>query len=77
MLLDLSEPMTVVKVPCPRCKKPSVFAASNPFRPFCCERCKMIDLGNWAAEDYKIPAEDSPSFEDDEMSAGNDPDDHS
>jgi len=73
MLLDLSEPMTVVKVFCPRCKKPSTYGASNPFRPFCSERCKLIDLGSWAAEDYKIPAEDSPSFEDDEMSAGNDP----
>lgn len=74
MLFDLAESMAV-KVFCPRCKKPSTLAASNPFRPFCSERCKLIDLGSWAAEDYKIPAEDSPSFEDDEMSAGNDPHD--
>lgn len=27
----------------------------NPFRPFCSERCKLIDLGNWAEEAYRIP----------------------
>lgn len=39
---------------CPHCKKPSEWE-NNPFRPFCSERCKMIDLGKWAAEDYRIP----------------------
>lgn len=74
MLLDL-ETMVDVKVLCPRCKKPSSIAQTNAYRPFCSERCKLIDLGSWAAEDYKIPAEESPSFEDDEMGAGNDPKD--
>jgi len=44
--------------PCPRCKKPAHWT-DNPFRPFCSERCKMIDLGAWANEDYRVPAEDS------------------
>ncbi len=43
--------------PCPRCKKPARWA-DNPFRPFCCERCKMIDLGAWANEDYRVPVND-------------------
>lgn len=70
MLFDLT--MTPSKVLCPRCQKPSTLAASNPFRPFCSERCKLIDLGSWAAEDYKIPAEDSPSIEADELGSNND-----
>jgi hypothetical protein len=30
------------------------WGAESPFRPFCCERCKMIDLGAWANEDYRV-----------------------
>jgi hypothetical protein len=32
----------------------------NPFRPFCSERCKMIDLGAWAGEEFRIPADKKP-----------------
>lgn len=46
-------------VACPQCGKPVLWESSNPFRPFCSERCKMIDLGAWATESYRIPlAED-------------------
>ncbi len=76
MLFDLKPVAEAPKVLCPRCKQKTAFTSSNPFRPFCSERCKLIDLGSWAAEDYKIPAEDSPSYEDDEMGA-NDPSDKS
>jgi len=37
---------------CPICKKQ--VAAGNPDLPFCSDRCRMIDLGNWAAEKYLI-----------------------
>jgi len=50
------------KVACPACGKPAVYAPSNPFRPFCCERCRLTDLGAWATESYRVPAE--PSEED-------------
>ena len=30
----------------------------NRFRPFCSERCRMVDLGSWAGESYRIPGED-------------------
>ena len=43
-------------VNCPHCGKPVDWAASSPWRPFCCERCKLIDLGAWAGEAYRIPA---------------------
>ena len=38
---------------CPICKKD--VALGDPYMPFCGERCKLIDLGNWAAEKYVIP----------------------
>ncbi|MDH5265874.1 MAG: DNA gyrase inhibitor YacG [Betaproteobacteria bacterium] len=43
-------------VACPRCGAPSIYAPENRWRPFCSERCRVIDLGNWAAEAYRVPA---------------------
>jgi endogenous inhibitor of DNA gyrase (YacG/DUF329 family) len=52
---------------CPKCKKP-VQWEDNPYRPFCSERCKLIDFGHWADEDYRVPAHDSrPSLEETEL----------
>ena len=42
-------------VNCPRCGKGVPWDESNRFRPFCSERCKLINLGQWAAESYRIP----------------------
>ena len=47
---------------CPLCKKP-VEWQGNEFRPFCSERCKLIDLGAWASEAYAVPSEEAPPFE--------------
>jgi uncharacterized protein len=48
---------------CPTCKKP-VDLKENPHRPFCSERCKLIDFGNWADENYRVPSEEQrPSVE--------------
>jgi endogenous inhibitor of DNA gyrase (YacG/DUF329 family) len=44
-------------VDCPTCKRRSEFTPANPWRPFCSERCKMIDLGVWASGGYAIPGE--------------------
>ncbi|MEI6894900.1 MAG: DNA gyrase inhibitor YacG [Colwellia sp.] len=43
-----------LKVPCPHCKKTVIWQASSEFRPFCCKRCQLIDLGEWAEENHKI-----------------------
>ncbi|MCG8428529.1 MAG: DNA gyrase inhibitor YacG [Chromatiales bacterium] len=43
------------QVSCPTCKKPIVWDSSSPWRPFCSERCRLIDLGEWLEEGYKIP----------------------
>jgi len=56
--------MAITTVKCPHCKKEAPLAG-NPFRPFCSERCKMIDLGAWATGQYAIPGEKAPQ-EDDE-----------
>jgi endogenous inhibitor of DNA gyrase (YacG/DUF329 family) len=44
-------------VACPQCRKRAVYDETNPYRPFCSERCKLIDLGAWATESYAIPGE--------------------
>ena len=41
-------------VRCPGCGGDSVYAPSNPFRPFCSERCRLADLGAWASEGYRV-----------------------
>jgi endogenous inhibitor of DNA gyrase (YacG/DUF329 family) len=51
---------------CPICKRP-VSYEGNPFRPFCSERCKLIDFGAWANEEYAVPAQEAPpTFEEGE-----------
>jgi len=61
---------------CPICQKQ--VKLGDPCMPFCSERCKTIDLGNWASEKYVIPAsadpsehQDDPSFQDDRALDGN------
>ena len=45
------------KIACPTCHKRNTWRPENAFRPFCSERCKLIDLGEWASETRKIPGE--------------------
>ena len=45
-----------MQITCPACKKKTTWE-ENPWKPFCSERCKLIDLGKWASEGYKIPDE--------------------
>jgi len=52
-------------VNCPTCGKTVEWTGANRCRPFCSERCKAIDLGAWAAEEYRIPERDSPPLESD------------
>lgn len=57
---------TVKTVRCPACAGPSVYAVSNPYRPFCSERCKGMDLGAWASEHFRLPEREpnsNPDFE--------------
>ena len=46
-------------VACPQCGRSVVWDTANRYRPFCSERCRLIDLGAWASENYRIPVPDS------------------
>ena len=50
-------------VRCPRCGKSARYDETNPSRPFCSDRCKIIDAGAWADEDYRVAG--APAFPDD------------
>lgn len=54
---------------CPTCGQPAEWQ-NNPNRPFCSERCKLIDFGKWANEEYRVPGEEMPLAENDEKAAG-------
>ena len=43
-----------LKVQCPNCDKDVLWQTESQYRPFCSERCKLIDLGDWAEENHKI-----------------------
>jgi uncharacterized protein len=55
--------LTRLENPCAYCRQRAVDPA---WRPFCCERCKLADLGRWLREDYRVPdTEAGPPDEDD------------
>ena len=59
-----------MKVPCPHCGN-RVEYEGNPYRPFCSERCRLIDLGKWLNEEYKIPVKEEDNLQkDDDKKAG-------
>jgi endogenous inhibitor of DNA gyrase (YacG/DUF329 family) len=63
------DPRRVVN--CPQCGKGVAWSLESAYRPFCSERCKLIDLGAWAEASYRIPvveSKDQPDMTD----AGND-----
>lgn len=47
--------MKKLEVKCPTCEKKFNYYESS-FRPFCCEKCRLIDLGQWLTESYAVPA---------------------
>jgi uncharacterized protein len=49
-----SQPLTVK---CPNCRRAVLWTTDNLFKPFCSERCKLIDLGEWANEEKRIPSD--------------------
>ncbi|AGH96336.1 DNA gyrase inhibitor YacG [Pseudobdellovibrio exovorus] len=51
------------QIKCPQCGRFAFYSPENPFRPFCSERCKLIDLGQWASGSYSIPAENNTPSE--------------
>lgn len=43
-----------MKVNCPTCQKEVIWQTESQHRPFCSDRCRLIDLGEWAQENHKI-----------------------
>jgi uncharacterized protein len=65
--------MTKVRtVSCPRCGAKVKWSPDSPFRPFCSERCKQIDLGAWASESYRVPESSGPDEQDPTGKSGQD-----
>lgn len=52
---------------CPTCKKTNTWHASNTYKPFCSIRCKLIDLGNWADESYRVEGDELKPSNDEEI----------
>ena len=50
----MAGPSRALLVDCPACARKTEFSPANRWRPFCSERCKRIDLGAWASEQYRI-----------------------
>ena len=51
----MADPIRIL--PCPTCRKPVRWTAANKYRPFCSERCRLIDFGSWADESHQISGE--------------------
>ena len=43
---------------CPICRQPSLASRAESWFPFCSERCKLIDLGKWLSDGYRVPSEE-------------------
>ena len=55
-----------ITVSCPTCQKKVPWDVKHTAKPFCSERCKLIDLGEWAAGENKIPGD--PAYSDNTLS---------
>ena len=51
----------VETVSCPHCEKPVPWTEASKWKPFCSDRCRLIDLGDWLAEKNALPADETLS----------------
>ncbi|MFD2229706.1 DNA gyrase inhibitor YacG [Alkalimarinus sediminis] len=63
----------VINVNCPTCQTVVEWVERNEHRPFCSDRCRLIDLGAWAAEDYKIAGKPASEWDMADVTMGNEP----
>lgn len=63
-----------VTVKCPTCSRVVLWLPESAYRPFCSERCRLIDLGEWASEGYSVPEDptelEGPDLRNESSSAG-------
>ena len=60
------------QVLCPTCKTLCEFSPANPHRPFCSERCRLIDLGQWADGTYRVPLKPQDGYQDADVEGADD-----
>jgi endogenous inhibitor of DNA gyrase (YacG/DUF329 family) len=68
-LVSATDPVSAVTRHCPGCGKPFQPQEQSPYRPFCSERCQLIDLGDWLTENHRIKGEELPMGATDEDDA--------
>jgi endogenous inhibitor of DNA gyrase (YacG/DUF329 family) len=61
-MLSQGDEMPDAQLRCPLCHRPTVWV-DNDNRPFCSERCRLIDLGAWIEERYRVPDDPLPPTE--------------
>ena len=54
----------MLQIKCPICKT-QISYEGNEYRPFCSERCKLLDFGAWVEEEYALPVEETAMTEED------------
>lgn len=52
-------------VKCPQCGTPVKWEPASKYRPFCSQRCRQLDLGAWASEEYRVAADAPPDDDQD------------
>ena len=67
---DKSSSKAIV-VNCPTCQTQVKWVEKNEHRPFCSDRCRLIDLGAWASDEYKIASKPVSEWEMSETMMGN------
>lgn len=60
---------------CPQCRKPAAPRADNEYFPFCSHRCRLIDLGSWLTEEYRVPGPPAEVAEENPATTAERPDD--
>jgi endogenous inhibitor of DNA gyrase (YacG/DUF329 family) len=50
-------------VKCPTCRREVEWSPASQFRPFCSDRCRLVDMGRWLAEQHRIPDESAAAQE--------------
>ncbi len=60
--------MSPLQATCPTCKRPIEWSEAFPFRPFCSDRCRLVDLNGWLSERHAIAGDEAPPDQSQEQS---------
>jgi endogenous inhibitor of DNA gyrase (YacG/DUF329 family) len=60
------------EIKCPQCGRLSFYSPENVYRPFCSERCRLIDLGQWADGTYRVPLKPQDGYQDADVEGADD-----